>query len=347
MTDTETYFNTFCRVSHAMQKTFEMESVLTLIVQSARDALKAKACSLFLKNDGKQVFKPAAQVGLSGDYVHTKPSEALDTIKDIMVQGGYIAITDATSDPRVTNHEAKKKEGIGSILVVPVIADEHPIGTLALYTGEKKEFCRQEIDFLSALANQGGTAIQKSRFIERKKKNAALLLSIAEDLSSSLDIDHILHIMSAEIAEAFNFKAVSIRLLDERQEELKMVASYGLSETYIKKGPVYAGALEKMLSNPIEIIDPGRMDEIDHYHEKIKEGIVSILNLPVTIKENVIGVMRIYCGISRKFPEDIVSLLGSVARLGGLAIQNASMYLELQQDKENLEKEIWSHKAWF
>jgi len=39
--------------------------------------------------------------------------------------------------------------------------------------------------------------------------------------------------------------------------------------------------------------------------------------------------------------------LKSLARLGGLAIQNASMYLQLQQDKENLEKEIWSHRAWF
>jgi GAF domain-containing protein len=39
--------------------------------------------------------------------------------------------------------------------------------------------------------------------------------------------------------------------------------------------------------------------------------------------------------------------MGCIARLCGLAIQNASLYLQLQQDKESLEEEIWGHKAWF
>lgn len=347
MAISDIYFNAFCRISQAMQTTFEMNDVLDLIVRSAKDAMDAKACSLFLKDDQKKVFTPVTQVGLSRDYVHAKPSNAFDIIKDIMNEGGYIAIEDAASDPRLENHEEKIKEGIGSILVVPVISDGKTIGILSLYTTEKKRFTQQEIEFLAALADQGGMAIQKSRFIDRKKKNAALLLSIAEDLNSSLDIQHILHIMSAEIAEAFNFKAVAIRLMDEQQKELKLVASYGLSETYMNKGPVPASSLKDLLSNPNESIDHKHVNGSDYYEEKVKEGIVSILNLPVTIKENVIGVMRIYSSVSRKFPEDIVSLLSSVARLGGLAIQNASMYLELKQDKENLEKEIWSHKLWF
>jgi len=347
MTTCETYFNAFCRISRAMQKTFEMESVLDLIVKSARESMTAKACALFLKDDKEKVFTPMAQIGLSMDYVHAKPAKALDTIKEIITQGGYLSIKDASCDPRLENLDAKIKEGIGSILVVPVIADEQTIGILALYTAEKKEFSKKEIEFLSALADQGGMAIQKSRFIDRKKKNAALLLSIAEDLNSSLDIKHILHIMSAEIAEAFNFKAVSLRLLDEQQRELKMVASYGLSKAYIDKGPVYADSLKKLLSQTSEIVDSSQVDGTDYYQAKIREGIVSILNLPVTVKEHIVGVMRIYCDVLRKFPEDIVSLLSSLARLGGLAIQNASMYLELKNDKETLEREIWSHKAWF
>jgi len=31
---------------------------------------------------------------------------------------------------------------------------------------------------------------------------------------------------------------------------------------------------------------------------------------------------------------------------GGLAIQNASMYLKLQEDKKSLEEDIWSHRSW-
>jgi hypothetical protein len=40
-------------------------------------------------------------------------------------------------------------------------------------------------------------------------------------------------------------------------------------------------------------------------------------------------------------------LVNAIAHQGGLAIQNASMHMMLQEDKKSLEKEIWSHRMWF
>jgi len=347
MRDCNSYFKTFCTISRSMQRTFEMQEVLDLIVNSAVQTMEAKASSLFLKNGEKDIFIPVAQTGLSNAYVHAAPGKAMGIIKDILKQGGYIAIKDATSDPRIEHHEEKLLEGIASILVVPVIAEENAIGILSLYTADPREFNQFDIDFLSALADQGGMAIQKARFINRKKSNAQLLLSITEDLNSSLDIRHILHIISSEIAEYFNVKGTSIRLLDEERKELKLMSSYGLSESYLNKGPVFADTLERCLANPMEFISNCDAGSMDYLKEKKAEGIVTILNLPITVKEDIIGILKVYCDVERKFPEDTVSLLSSLARLGGLAIQNASLYLQLQQDKDDLEKEIWSHRSWF
>jgi len=36
-----------------------------------------------------------------------------------------------------------------------------------------------------------------------------------------------------------------------------------------------------------------------------------------------------------------------LAHQGGLAIQNASLYMKLQEDKKDMETDIWSHHAWF
>ncbi len=347
MRNCNAYFKTFCRISNSMQRTFEMEEVLDLIVNSATQAMEAKASSLFLKNGDQDVFLPVAQTGLSDAYVHAAPEKAQALTKDILKQGGYLAVKDATSDPRTEHHAGKQSEGIASILVVPVIAEGNAIGTLSLYTAEPREFNKLDIEFLSALADQGGMAIQKARFIKRKKSNADLLLSITEDLNSSLDIKHILHIMSSEIAEAFNVKGTSVRLMDEERKELKLMSSYGLSESYLNKGPVSAVTLESSLSNTMVRINNGDGRAIDYLAEKKREGIVTMLNLPITVKEEVIGILRVYCGEDRNFSEDAVTLLSSLARLGGLAILNASMYLQLQEDKENLEKEIWSHRSWF
>lgn len=343
----EAYFKTFCEISRSMQQTFEMEKVLDLIVNSATRAMEAKASALFLKSNETDEFMPVAQTGLSDTYVHAAPTSARAQIADILKQGGYLAIKDATHDPRAENHDQKVSEGIASMLVVPVIADETPIGTLCLYNATPREFVESEIQFLSALADQGGMAIQKARFIRRKKNHSDLLLTITENLNSTLDIRHILHIMSSEIAEAFNVKGTSVRLLDEQRKELKLMSSYGLSEAYLNKGPVSADTLDLSLSRPIQRIGQENVEGIDYFEEKKKEGIVTLLNLPIKVKEEVIGIFRIYLATDRKFPEDTVNLLRALTRLGGLAINNASMYLQLQFDKENLEKEIWSHRSWF
>ena len=97
----------------------------------------------------------------------------------------------------------------------------------------------------------------------------------------------------------------------------------------------------------VAIEDTATDDRIQYKSETQKEGIVSMLCVPIKVREKVIGVMRLCSGVKRDFPEDIVTLVSAVAHQGGLAIQNASMYLKLQSDKESLEKDIWSHRQWF
>jgi len=79
----------------------------------------------------------------------------------------------------------------------------------------------------------------------------------------------------------------------------------------------------------------------------IDEGIGAMLCVPVKSREDVIGLLRLYAKHPREFPEDLVLMVNALAHTGALAIQNASMYLKLQEDKTDLEKEIWSHRSWF
>ncbi len=69
---------------------------------------------------------------------------------------------DAATDKRLMNHKAKKEEGIGSIISVPIVDKGKMLGILSLYTKEIREFTKDEIDFLSILAEQGGFAIENA-----------------------------------------------------------------------------------------------------------------------------------------------------------------------------------------
>ena len=348
MTKKTDFFKTFCKVSKAFGGTLKRNELLDLIVESAIETMDGKAASLFLADEKKDVFVAVAHKGLSKSYFHAEPMTAKKVVASVL-KGGHLSIRDATTDTRLENLEAKKAEGIASILVVPVMVKNKAIGVLSLYTASPRDFSKDEINFLSALADQGGMAIANSRLFERINQNSTLFLDLASNINSSLDVKEILHNLTVELAKALNLKGVAIRLLDEDTGTLKLVASHGLSEEYLNKGPVSAtkSIAPALNGETVAIEDTATDDRIQYKSETQKEGIVSMLCVPIRVREKVIGVMRLCSGVKRDFPEDIVTLVNAVAHQGGLAIQNASMYLKLQADKESLEKEIWSHRQWF
>jgi len=348
MTKQPGYFKTFCKVSKAFGTTLSSDKLLDLIVGSAIETMNAKAACLFLADEEKDIFVPVAQKGLSDNYLHAKPLQAKQLV-GVILKGGYLHIKDATSDPRVEHHDVKKTEGIASILDVPVMVQDKAIGVLALYTSTTRDFSEDEIDFLSALAEQGGMAIERARLLDRIQHNSALFLQLASSINSSLEIKNILNILTAEISQALGMKGALIRLINEKTGTLDLVTTYGLSAEFLNKGPVYAekSISEALKGKTVVIADVAADSRIQYPQEHIDEGIASMLSVPIKSKEAVIGVMRFYSAVKRNYPEDMVMLLEALAHTGALAIQNASMYLKLQHDKESLEKDIWSHRSWF
>jgi GAF domain-containing protein len=310
--------------------------------------MEGKAACLFLADVKKDVFVPAAQKGLSENYLHASPRRAKQVVSDIL-KGGYFSVYDATTDPRLENHELKKAEGIASILDVPVMVKDNAVGVLALYTSSHRHFSEDEVNFLTALAEQGGIAIEQERLFDRIRKNSMLLHDLASSINSSLDIKKILHILTANIADALGMKGVVIRLLNKDTNTLDLVASYGVSEEFLGKGAVSAEkSVSEALKGATVVIKDAATDKRVQYREAHrKEGIVSILNVPLKSKDEVIGVMRLFSGVKREFPEDVVVLVEAIAHQGGLAIENASLYLALQDDKKSLEEDSLSFRSWF
>jgi len=348
MTRETDYFKAFCKISKAFGTTFSQEELLELIVSSAIETMNAKAACLFLADEEADVFVPVAQKGLSDNYLHAQPLRA-KRIVDEVLKGGYLAIRDATADPRVENHEGKKAEGIASILDVPVMVKDKAIGVLALYTATTRDFSQDEVDFLAALADQGGIAIEHARLLERLRKNSRLLLDLATNINSSLDIRQILHNLTVDICDALGMKGAMIRLLNKETGNLELVASHGLSQEFLNKGPVSAQkTLARVLEGETLVITDVTTDPTLQYRDEvIKEGIQTMVVAPIKAKEEVIGIMRLCSGVKRAYSEDLVMLINALAQAGGLAIQNASMYLALQNDMQDLKEEIWSHRAWF
>ncbi len=351
MSKQESYFKALSKLTKEMGATQDLDKMLQLIIHTAVDSLKAKAAVVFLnEEDSEDTIRnvAVAQVGLSDTYIHAGPQHAVKISPQLM-QDGYMYFRDATTDKRLMNRAAKKAEGIGSILSVPVLDKGQMLGILSLYTRNIRTFTQDEIDFLSILAELGGTAIVNAQLIQKLRNYSRIFLWLAASLSESLDVKAILQAMTQELVQELRIKGASVRLLDEEKSTLELVASYGLSEKYLNKGPIKAdkNIAQALKGQTIFIKDVARDPGIQYRKEKEEEGIASMLYVPIQSKDKIIGVLNVYSSRIREFKEEEISLVKALASQGGLAINNACQYLNAQNDIKDLKENIWGHKSWF
>ena len=224
------------------------------------------------------------------------------------------------------------------------------IGVFCLFTATPKDFTPEEKQFLALLAQQGGGVMEHARLIDHVHRETQLFFDLAVNLSSSLEVKGILYAMTADLAKALGVMGASIRLLDETKETLELVAAFGLSKKYLQKGPVSAQkSIAQALKNgkPVIILNAATDRRVQYRDMNQEEGIVSILSVPIKTKEKVIGVLRLYTKAVRHFTAEDIKLVTALAYLGGLAIQNASLYLMCQTEMKDLQEELWSHRSWF
>jgi GAF domain-containing protein len=342
------YFESICSVSRAFGRATKKNELLKLVVDTAVSAMNGKAACLFLIDEETDLFVAVAQKGLSKNYQHTPPEKARETVDQLMKQG-HFAVYDAINDSRVEQREAKKAEGIASILVVPVMVHGEAIGALTLYTSQQRKFSAEDISFLTALAQQGGIAIDRARLIEHIRRNTKLFHELSLGINSSFDFKQIINTLTNDLADSFKAKGVTVQLLDLDKKTLKLIASHGLTDDFTSTCPAPTEkSIQQALNGETVYIKNILSDKgIIHAAAYKKEGIAALLTTPIQTGDDVIGILRLYFTTHRHLYEDEILLVKAFANQASLSIKNAACYVALEKDLKDLKDDIWSHRSWF
>ena len=165
-----------------------------------------------------------------------------------------------------------------------------------------------------------------------RERDWKLLYDVTKAVTSSLDIKTVLNSITEKTAKAMGVKACLLRLRarDEKGEKLEIAAVYGLSDKYFKKGPLYlkTSPIDQVVQNgEVVTIFDLRNDPRVHYGEEAKrEGIVSSASVPLMLKEESIGVIRVYTSELHKFDENELRLLAALGSQAAIAIENARLH---------------------
>ena len=172
----------------------------------------------------------------------------------------------------------------------------------------------------------------------QEKNYFRLFRDVCKTINSSLNLAEVLNLITQNVVSVLNVKACTVFLWDREKNSLEVSATHGLSESYLKKGPLVAdkSIAETLGGESVIISDVGNDPRIQYPDEAKKEGIASILSLPISVKTQIIGVLRIYTAESRNFSEAENEFIAGLADIGGIAIDNARMYDHLKADHERL-----------
>ena len=173
------------------------------------------------------------------------------------------------------------------------------------------------------------------------KKQIKALSEISQAISSDQYLDDILKLIVTVTANVMDSKICSLWVLDEKEKVLKIRATQAISEEYLKERSLNLGegvvgyVAEK--KKPLAIFD---VLKEPRYKEKAlarKESLVSMLSVPLIVKDKVIGVINIYTSYPHEFTDTERAVLTMVANQAAICIENTELMVKTKVIQEELE----------
>jgi signal transduction protein with GAF and PtsI domain len=180
-------------------------------------------------------------------------------------------------------------------------------------------------------------------------KHLEAIAKVSSTITSSLYLEDILKLIVTVSAEIMNSKICSLSLVDEKTKTLVLKATQSMSDSYNKKAPLKIGegiAGKVAFENkPMVVYDISKESEYKYKDIAKKEGLRSLLCVPLSVKGRIIGVLNNYTSQPHKFTKEEIGVLTSVANQAAIVIENAELMVKTKVIQEELETRKSVEKA--
>jgi signal transduction protein with GAF and PtsI domain len=250
----------------------------------------------------------------------------------------------ASSDSRFKFFSNLPEDKFEAFLSVPIILSNTTTGVINLQNRRARTFPATRVKLLTSIASQIANAIEKTRFVQLANRKARQLETIAR-LSSSIVsnayLQEILQLIVTMTAQMMDSKICSLMLLDDQTQELRIAATQSLSETYRKKPALKVGQSVSGLAvknrKPVAVIDVTKESSYVYPGIAREEGLVSMLAVPMLIKDKPIGVINCYTTTEHIYSSEEISILKTIANQSAIAIETTRLLEESKSSREALE----------
>jgi two-component system NtrC family sensor kinase len=249
--------------------------------------------------------------------------------------GQAVRVDDIRVDPRSTRRDIDEREGIQSMLCVPLAVGGTLIGVISAFSTRAAVFTAHHQRVLEAFAEQAGLAIHNAQLFEeavRRTRETRALLEAGRTVTASLDVGETIRVIMEAARSVLGVDSCSVATLEADGAELVTVASLDLptptaSRIRLKVGEGIAGRAVAELK-PVQSPDLFA-DEASRYRQlRQQTGFRSMLAVPLRIGARAIGSLSVFRSDVHRFSAAEEELLVALADQAAIALDHARLYAE-------------------
>jgi len=321
--------NALLEISKAIASGLYLEDVLRLIVTVTANVMHSKICSLWILDEKNQKLNLKATQSISEEYLKERSlAMGEGVVGHVALNNRPMAILDVLKESLYKEKELAKKEGLVSLLSVPMCFKERVIGVINCYTAHPHSFSKIEEEMLTTVANQAAICIENSGLME------------------TLEINEILRLVLEGVTKNIGFDRARLYLVNEKRNILECKMAVGVDEERIKgvilpldpPNSVVARSIKE--KKPFVIPDANQDPRVNPILKK-KFNLHSLVAIPLFAKEKSLGVITAdYTEPGKNITNETLESMMTFAQQAGLAIHNAFMYQELKTFSQQMEEKI-------
>lgn len=320
-------------IAQALSAAWDLDTTLDLIARRTNHVMSADSCSIYLLEPDEGTLRLRASTRLAHDSLGRASLRMGEGLTGWAAQHGTpVYVRDAKADPRFKLLPETREEELRSLLAVPLTNRSRIIGAMNVQTAAFHDFSPDEAELLMLIGDLAAGALDRAKLYDsmnRRLEELTTLAKVSQTVTSPTVNDDMLELVVEMAAKVMDTEVCSLQLIDEERGELVMRAAWSRSRAYRNRPPlrVDEGIVGTVIRErkPIAVADV-RTDSRYRFKElAVQEGLVSMLSVPLIVRDHVIGVMNCYTSQPAEFTPQQISLFTTLANQTALAIENARL----------------------
>lgn len=342
---TEAHTDALARISHMIDTAISLDELLHGTLNALMQFFAMESGCIALLDDEGSIDQMVSK-HLAQEAGTPLPIDDLPAFQRVIQQRQPVQVYDAEHDGQYDPiWQALRVVQIRSLLLLPMVVHDRAVGVLALgHANPGRRFQPLEMSLTQMFTGHLAAAVVSIRLADAARHRAAeldTLNDIATTVTSSLDTHEVYRLVVQKLSEYFKVDAGSLLLIDEATGDLEFVMTVegGATKLAGVRVPMGQGVVGHVIqTQQWEIVDDAQHDA--RFYGKVSEDIGyitrTILCVPMVAKGRTIGAIELLNKLNGHFTENEAARLMRMAAFIGVAIQNARLFQQVADGRDQL-----------